>query len=664
MSFRTRRIAAATAFALLATTALAQPEAVPTNVDVTQVTLATGGLAQVEGRMAEPGEAMRMAVERGLVADVLRTLVITGPAPVRSIDLEAAEAVGERSTTGRLLNGDLSNPETILQSLIGESVEVRGGAVQLTGRLLSFTPLIVPGSNKVPEKPALRIAVATEDGRVAFATFETMNALAIEGSAVRERVDGVVPALRESVDDGRRELTVRLDASAQAGFSFVVPTTVWRPSYRAIVGTGSDVELQGWATLENTTGLDWNDINLRLAVGTPVAYAQDVYSPLRTSRPSAPFEVGRTAEVPLIQQDAPAVMELEAAGTRYSRQRMGGVMAMAAPAPSPPADMADRARLITGGPAQAGSAATIFPVAGEIDLAAGRTLTVPFLDGSDEAERIVFLTVGGNQTPMDALELSFDAEATVPGGLIAVYDDTGFVGDARFAGADGGERTILPFAVSSDVNVRITQNQQYRLSRAQIVDGTLRLRRDARRQIVLAMEASEPVTAVIDLPTISGEDIAADASAPVELSTVNATLTRVRVDLPAGSTRLDLPGERPISESYMVSNIPTAVIEEVLSTGGAVDAQTAERLRRVAASAARIAEIDRRINTLDADVADLRVAVESDRENLDAINVSTPEGARIRERLIERTDRIDEALAMLRDLRRERLEEERALRNP
>ena len=47
------------------------------------------------------------------------------------------------------------------------------------------------------------------------------------------------------IDDGRRELTVRLDGEADAGFSFVVPTTVWRPSYRAIIGEAKSTQATG-----------------------------------------------------------------------------------------------------------------------------------------------------------------------------------------------------------------------------------------------------------------------------------------------------------------------------------------------------------------------------------------------------------------------------------
>ena len=62
-----------------------------------------------------------------------------------------------------------------------------------------------------------------------------------------------------------------------------------------------------------------------------------------------------------------------------------------------------------GGPAVSGSASTVFPVSGRIDLAAGRTLTVPFLDGTERVDTIAYLDLDAPQsTPMDALELAFD----------------------------------------------------------------------------------------------------------------------------------------------------------------------------------------------------------------------------------------------------------------
>ncbi|ORE91954.1 hypothetical protein ATO13_18370 [Stappia sp. 22II-S9-Z10] len=624
-------------------------------VAVTRVTLATGGLAQVEGRMAGPASAMNLAIERPQVADVLRTLLVTGPAPVVSIDLEAAEPVGARSATGRLLAGNLADPTTILTALIGKEVTLSGGPRTLSGTLLAFSPVTVPGSDQTPEKPGLRAAVATPAGEVAFAVFPSLEHIAIEGPALAEAMAELIPALGESVDDGRRDLTVRLAEPAEAGFSFVVPTTVWRPSYRAVIGEGGKVNLQGWATLENTTGLDWTGIDLRLAVGTPVAYSQDVYSPLRTRRPDAPFEVGRTAETGIVAAEETAQFAA-AAPPRADAGRMFRRGPSAEAAPMPVAD------LVTGAPAEAGTAATIFPVAGAIDLAAGRTLTVPFLSGEEDISRITYLDLIGGAQPFDSLEMTFDAEATVPGGLIAVYDQDGFVGDARFGGADGGEPRILPFAVSADLKATTQSRTNRTLTTASLRGGSLVIRRSEVETTTLTVAAAEDTTLVTDIARLGNDTVSATGEGlSPEVVTIDEGRARIRVALPAGQHTLTVTAERPIMERYLLASLPAPVIEEVLSSGGAIDADTRERLEGIRALTAEIAGIDRTIAQREQEIDALRRAVEFDRDNLEAIDASTPEGAEVRRRIISRTGEIDAAMAEVSDLSRRRAEVEQRL---
>ena len=624
-------------------------------VAVTRVTLATGGLAEVEGTMVRADSAMRLAIERPQIADVLRTLVVTGEAPVVSIDLDAAEPVGERSVVGRLLAGNLADPATVLRSLIGETIELSGGTSRLAGTLLAFEAVTIPPVEGEGEpRPAYRVAVATAEGRIAFATFETLDQLAIEGEAVSGRMEGVAPAIAETVDDGRRELTVTLRGEAQADFSFVVPTTVWRPSYRAIVAEDGSARLQGWATLENTTGLDWRGIDLRLAVGTPVAYAQDIYSPLRTTRPDAPFAVGETAETDLVAPDrrrampeaAPAEAMLDAAA--------------AVPAPAPGGQPAP---LETGG-VESGSATTVFDVPGTIDLAAGRTLSVPFLDVDDSVGRVAFMPAGGGDRPrvLDALEVTFDAEASVPGGLVAVFDGRGFAGDARFGGADGSETALLPFAISADVDAAVTTRRVQGLASASIRDGLFVLRRTLTTTTALRLSAAGPVALVADLSR-NGEEIVATATNGVAptVDVRDRATARLRAALPEGETVITLVATRPLVERYQVSDLPSPIIEEALSLGDALDADTRAQLEAIAEAAAEIVRIDRRVRVLEAEITDLREALATDRDTLRALDARTPEGATIRERMVERANLLDAALGELRELRRRAAEQRDAL---
>lgn len=70
--------------------------------------------------------------------------------------------------------------------------------------------------------------------------------------------------------------------------SYAVPTPTWKASYRVVIderGAKAGGLLQGWATINNTSGEDWTGIRLALASGAPFSYAMDLKSPTYVSRP-------------------------------------------------------------------------------------------------------------------------------------------------------------------------------------------------------------------------------------------------------------------------------------------------------------------------------------------------------------------------------------------
>ena len=646
--------------------ALALPARAQTPVEIETVTLATGGLASVEGRMSGAGSAMSLPIEREHVADVLRTLVVTGDVPVRSVDLEAAEALGARTPEGRLLAGGLSDPAAILDVLIGEEVEIAAGTVRLSGRLLAYESIELPAEGEGDPRPALRVSVATPENRVAFASVPLGDPIAIEGEAVEWRLAALLPGLASATNDARRTLRVELDGEGRAGFRFVIPTTVWRPSYRATI-SDDGVALQGWATLENTTGIDWEGIDLRLAVGTPVAYAQDVYAPLRSVRPNAPFEVGETAEVPIV---APDLARRESASTMAADAMESRVFAGPSGEAVSIANFSGSEAPLAVGDVATDRALSVFDVPTPVTLGSARAMSVPFLTDAGAAERVVYGRIaeatpnGPFIEPLEALELVFSTEATVPGGLIAVYGPEGFIGDARFEGADAGEARIVPFAVSSDLDATIRDDDARRLVNVSVADGTVRIRRENRRVRRITLDAAEPATVVLD-----GERPASNGTVEATLVGTEAAVTmldprsyRIRASVPEGSSVLEIELTRPIVETFAVSDIPTSVIREALVEGGEIDVETRATLERLAASAERLAAIRRREGAANEEVANLRDALESDRDNLRALGPNTPEGGLIRQRIVERANALDALLAELRELRRQRLLAEQALR--
>ena len=62
----------------------------------------------------------------------------------------------------------------------------------------------------------------------------------------------------------------------QISASYMIPTPVWKSSYRLVFDDKSESTLEGWAIIDNTTGEDWTNVRLAVVSGRPVSFHQPV----------------------------------------------------------------------------------------------------------------------------------------------------------------------------------------------------------------------------------------------------------------------------------------------------------------------------------------------------------------------------------------------------
>ena len=83
-----------------------------------------------------------------------------------------------------------------------------------------------------------------------------------------------------------KEVVLRLDGKEHdLAIGYVAATPVWRPSYRVVVHEGGEVELQAWGIVQNLSGEDWNDVQLSLVAGAPLAFESTLGDPVTPAAP-------------------------------------------------------------------------------------------------------------------------------------------------------------------------------------------------------------------------------------------------------------------------------------------------------------------------------------------------------------------------------------------
>jgi hypothetical protein len=99
--------------------------------------------------------------------------------------------------------------------------------------------------------------------------------------------DGTPAPLTPDQKKGLQTVVLTLDGKMhdlQVGY--VADSPVWKPSYRLVVHSEGDADLQAWGIVENISGEDWKNVKLSLVAGAPLAFRADLGTPVIPDRPT------------------------------------------------------------------------------------------------------------------------------------------------------------------------------------------------------------------------------------------------------------------------------------------------------------------------------------------------------------------------------------------
>jgi hypothetical protein len=83
-----------------------------------------------------------------------------------------------------------------------------------------------------------------------------------------------------------RQVVLHLDGDKHdLTIGYLAETPVWRPSYRVVIHEDGSADLQAWGIVQNLSGEDWNDVQLSLVAGAPLAFQSTLGTPVVPARP-------------------------------------------------------------------------------------------------------------------------------------------------------------------------------------------------------------------------------------------------------------------------------------------------------------------------------------------------------------------------------------------
>ena len=609
-----------------------------------RVMLSSAGVGYFEYEADVDGPAsLGLNVKLDQVDDVLKSLVVFDDGGgVGGIELPGRDQ--SHAAFGDVPFGPegLASPLAYLNSLQGVEVTVEGPR-PMTGRILRAETVHVqaPGQQAGLTQDRTRVSVLTADGLKQF-LLEESDAVQVTDPALRERIARALGASRAESAQDARHITIR---SAGTGHrtvrvSYVAVAPLWKASYRLVLPppdaapATAKARLQGWATLENASGTDWSDVSVSVQYGNPVTFHQAIYRSYFVARPEVPVEVlGRL--LPDVDTRARGSVALPSMPPSAPAPTGGGMARMAAPRSQPLLDqqpaMAPIAEPV---PVREGAEETVFTIPTPLSLVAGHTASVPILDSEVPGSR-VSLHTGDNRHPLAAVRLLNDSSASLPAGVLTLYDMQGgspYAGDARLEGVSGGESRLVAYAQDLRTNVETHGTESVTIVSLKAVAGVLTAERRNRHsdRIVVTAPAREPRRVLLEIAKLGRGKVVPGFAEPSEET---ATAWRFAVDLKPGEVK-EVTVATDTDEMQLITLIDDKTeVAAVLGLQGASDMARAA-LKGIAdlraAEAARGSERDK--------LVEQRVAVETDekrlRDNLGAVQA----GDALRTRLVRLLD--------------------------
>ena len=181
---------------------------------------------------------------------------------------------------------DLVSPEAILQKSLGKRIRftrsIANQKESVEGILMS-SPTSVVNTGNGHEYSYNGLVIKTDDGRIILSPAGEIEVLAMPEGLISK------PSLLW-------QLTSTSDQDAKMELSYLTKGMRWTANYVMTLGGTNSADIQGWVTLNNTSGVGFTDAKLRLLAGdVNVAKDEALLEPVRSSWEEKPQFKARQA---------------------------------------------------------------------------------------------------------------------------------------------------------------------------------------------------------------------------------------------------------------------------------------------------------------------------------------------------------------------------------
>ncbi len=252
---------------------------------VQRIVMHNSGLTQiVHSGTLEGNCRVEMNFSSHDVDDVLKSLVFEDRdgGVIRSVEYKPAPDATD--VAAKRLGPAMTMAQT-LQKYRGEKVTVTADGNELVGHIVSVE------NRQSGAEFVETLTLINDDGFVSIALTDASR-IKFANEDLRHEFQKAMIGLAKSRTDEQKTLGLLFEGggSRDIRFSYNVDAPIWRMTYRLDI-TNEIANVQGWAHIDNVTGVDWSEIELDLRSGRPQSFHVDLFAPVLAERASLGLSV-------------------------------------------------------------------------------------------------------------------------------------------------------------------------------------------------------------------------------------------------------------------------------------------------------------------------------------------------------------------------------------
>jgi len=451
-------------------------------------------LVQIDFTTAQLNDALQSLTAVDLGGGTISGAGYDSPAPLR----QQLDSLGLR----------LGNDPTVLDffhAIKGSRVEVHSKAGVVTGRLLNVEVRNRPATRTDPGGEQRFITVIGDAGGIRTMELTPSVEVRLVDTAVHQEVGRYLQLLSPTHEQptSLRHLTLedRGTGDRELHVSYISAMPVWKSSYRILFSTGASAPegdtatLQGWAVVDNTTGTDWDNVQLTLVSGAPQSFIQQISKPYSVYRPEIGIQGQSMNDAQRYHAIGAAwepISANESASVPITANAIGGgagiQISRAKTPPVPTAQPAGQVSAVKDKDYEADAEKSIAPqttstdmddlveykLSKPISIPRGESALVPVLQTPIEAKRVTVWNPH-HSTTTRALWLKNTTSLTLDQGSFSITGNGMFDGQGQIDVLHPSERRLVPYG--TDEAVKVTLDREYKdypelVRRIEVVNST------------------------------------------------------------------------------------------------------------------------------------------------------------------------------------------------